>query len=198
MTKQCTDDLRMLDVRRMARDGRLTPGQSFSWSWSRNGTTTANISIRVHADSVSLEYRHQPYGGEWQSKNYPVRLARTACNLGGERVWWHCPAAGCGRRVALLYLGRAGIFACRHCYRLAYRSQSESAVDRAIRPADKLREKLGWEAGILNGSSGKPKGMHWATYERLTASYYRHADRALAAMGTQLGETKKRLSSHQF
>ena len=36
-----------------------------------------------------------------------------------------CPAAGCGRRVAILY--RGGIFACRHCYRLAYASSREDA-----------------------------------------------------------------------
>jgi hypothetical protein len=33
--------------------------------------------------------------------------------------------------------------------------------------ADKLRKRLGWEAGILNGDGGKPKGMHWKTYQRL-------------------------------
>jgi hypothetical protein len=24
---------------------------------------------------------------------------------------------------------------------------------------------MGWEAGILNGDGGKPKGMHWKTYQ---------------------------------
>ncbi len=27
-----------------------------------------------------------------------------------------------------------------------------------------------WEPGILNGHGGKPKGMHWRTYERLTSN----------------------------
>lgn len=30
---------------------------------------------------------------------------------GEERVWLLCPAHGCGRRVALLYIGGSGIFA---------------------------------------------------------------------------------------
>src|ERR1700730_635478 len=60
-----------------------------------------------------------------------------------------CPAAGCGRRVAILYGG--GIFACRRRYRLAYASSREEAGGRATRRADSLRARLGWEPGILNG-----------------------------------------------
>jgi hypothetical protein len=125
--------------------------------------------------------------------DYPVRLAHTACNLGGDRAWWLCPASSCGRRVALLYLGSAGIFACRHCYRLAYRSQRESDSERSYRPADKLRARLGWVPGILNESGSKSKGMHWKTYERLTNDYYNHVNRALAGMSARLGVTMARL-----
>jgi len=71
--------------------------------------------------------------------------------------------------VALLYGG--GIFACRHCYQLAYPSQRESGYDRMVRRANKLRAKLGWEPGCLNGSGGKSKGMHWSTFERLAARH---------------------------
>ena len=145
----------------------------------------ASINILADSGSVTLTYRQRPNGGEWQDKNYPVWLAHTACNLGGDRVWWQCPASDCGRRVALLYLGGAGIFACRHCYRLAYRSQRESETDRAYRPADKLRARLGWQAGILNPAGSKPKGMHWKTYERLTSAYHNEASRAMAGMSAK-------------
>ena len=30
---------------------------------------------------------------------------------------------------------------------------------------------MGWEAGILNGDGGKPKGMHWKTYQRLKSNH---------------------------
>ena len=33
--------------------------------------------------------------------------------------------------------------------------------------ADKIRRRLGWPAGIANPTGGKPKGMHWKTFDRL-------------------------------
>lgn len=113
--------------------------------------------MRSEADFVVLSYRRQPAGGEWRDEEYRVQIVRTACNLGGgSRLWFLCPAAGCGlraagcgRRVAILYGG--GIFACRHCHQLAYASAREDAGDRAARKADRLRERLDWEPGILNG-----------------------------------------------
>ena len=61
-----------------------------------------------------------------------------------------------------------GIFACRKCYRLAYPSQPEDTADRAIRRANRIRDRMGWPGGVLEGSGwGRPKGMHRRTYERL-------------------------------
>lgn len=117
--------------------------------------------------------------------NYPVRLAWTGCGFGGRRVWWRCPAVGCGRRVALLHGGR--VFACRQCNRLAYRSQREANDDRATRRADTIRRRLGWEPGILNGNGLKPKGMHWRTFERLQGQHAAHVNVALAGMAAKLG-----------
>jgi len=58
--------------------------------------------------------------------------------------------------------GGAWIFACRHCHQLAYFSSREDAGDRAARRrAERLRARLGWEPGILNGEGGKPKWMRW-------------------------------------
>lgn len=180
MGKSCTDDLWALDVRRLARDGLLQPGRSFAWSWMRNGTTVATINITPGSYSVTLDYRHKPHGGEWQDKSYPVRLAHSACNLGGQRSWWLCPVVGCGLRVALLYLGGSGIFACRHCYGLAYRSQQETAHYRTFRRADNLRARLGWVPGVAHPMGSKPKGMHWSTYSRLTANYQKQANQVFA------------------
>ena len=113
--KDITSDYKALDVRRLQRDGLLTPGRSFGWNWTRDGETVASIQVRAETDRVILNYRHKSGGSDWQPMDYPVRLAWTDCTLGGRRAWLLCPARGCGRRVALLYIGGSGIFACRHC-----------------------------------------------------------------------------------
>ena len=186
--KRTTTDMRALDVRKVQWDGLLRPGRSFGLSWTRGGETIASINIRVDTGGVTLDYRNRPNGGEWQAMNYPVRLAWTACHYGGQRAWWLCPAAGCGRRVAVLFGGP--VFACRHCQRLAYKSQRETPDDRCIRRADKLRDRLGWVAGIVHGAGDKPKGMHWRTFEGMQASHDAHVRRALAGMWAMLGKSR--------
>lgn len=184
-TAECTDDYRRLDIRRWQRDGYLTAGRAFGWQWSRHDEIVASIQVRMEADRVILNYRHRPSGGEWKSEEYPVRLDWTPCTYGGRRAWFLCPAVGCGRRVAVLYGG--GIFACRHCYRLAYPSQRETDDDRAARHADKIRARLEWEPGILNGAGGKPKGMRWKTFWRLSAQHNVLVNQSLAGMAQRFG-----------
>lgn len=152
----CTDDYRRLDVRRLQRDKLLMPGCRFSWQWTRDGEQIASINIVTESDRVILDYRHRRGGDEWKSERYPVRLEWTLCTYGGQRAWFICPAAHCGRRVAILYSG--AIFACRRCYRLAYPSQREGESDRMARRAEKIRAQLGWEPGILNGEGIKAEG----------------------------------------
>ncbi len=190
--KDTTDDCRALDVRFFQRDGVLVAGRSFTTSWMRNGKAIASIQVKVEVDRVILDYRHQSNGGEWESQNYPVRIEWTACNYGGSRAWFLCPAQGCGRRVAKLFLGSA-IFACRHCYRLAYACQRENVDDRATRRADKIRDRLAWEPGILNGHGSKPKGMHWRTYQRLTIKHDAHFGISLNIMQQRMRMIEARL-----
>jgi hypothetical protein len=71
----------------------------------------------------------------------------------------------CGHRVIKLY-GAGRLFACRHCYRLAYTSQNEGASDRWLRRANKVWQRLG-DPGIAAPLPPKPKGMWPRTYERL-------------------------------
>lgn len=189
--KDTTGEYRALDVRRWHRDGLLEPGRWFGWQWLRDGETVASIHVRVESDRVVLSYRHQRGGEEWKSEEYPVDLDRTSCTYGGARAWFRCPARGCGRRVAILYGG--AIFACRHCYRLAYPSQREARHDRAVRRADTIRRRLGWEPGILNGEGDKPKGMRWSTFERLTAEHDELVEVSLAEIAERLGLLRGRL-----
>ena len=184
-SKNTTEDCRSIDVRHLARKGLLTPGRAFSCQWSRNGEVIASIWVHTESDRVILNYRHRSGGGDWKDESLPVCLEWTPCTLGGQRPWFLCPARGCGRRVAILYGG--GIFACRHCYKLAYPSQRDAGYDRAARRADKIRKRLGWKQGVLNPKGWrKPKGMHWRTFERLNNEHDAFVAVSLAGMTTQL------------
>lgn len=190
---ECTEDYRSIDIRRWQRDGLLEPGRYFNWQWSCNGESVANINVIIEYEQIRLIYSCKSYGGEWEKLDYSVRLQTTSCHYGGVRYWFICPAGGCGRRVALLYGGR--IFACRHCYQLAYKSQRETLDDRAARSADKIRGKLNWERGILNPTGRKPKGMHWKTYYRLLAKHNEYSDRVLIGIAAKLGILNDRLTN---
>jgi hypothetical protein len=88
--------------------------------------------------------------------------------------------------VAVLYSGK--LFACRHCLNLGYQSQRESTTDRIARKAGKIRKKLGWQPGILNANGGKPKGMHWQTFEKLQSEHDALVSIALRGIAEKLGE----------
>jgi hypothetical protein len=90
-------------------------------------------------------------------------------------IWWErpwfvcsvsCNGAYCGRQVTRLY-GAGRLFACRHCYRLAYASQQESIHQRGLWKAQKIRMRLGGSASLADEFPEKPKAMHWRTYDRL-------------------------------
>jgi hypothetical protein len=189
--RKTTSDMHPLDIRRLQRAGVLKTGQLFSWQWTVCGKEVSSIQARTEVDRVILIYKNRSSNGEWHPMEYAVDLEWTACTLGGRRVWFRCPAQGCGRRVAVLFGG--SIFACRHCHKLAYQCQRETDDDRAIRRYNTIRRRLGWKPGFLNGYGGKPKGMHWRTFERLTAEHDAFVNASLVGMAQRLGLVTKRL-----
>lgn len=77
---------------------------------------------------------------------------------------------------------------------MAYPSQREKSGDRAARRADRIRDKMGWPGGILEGGDwGKPKGMHWRTYKRLCREHDALSDRALVGIMDHLNRLSGRL-----
>jgi hypothetical protein len=78
------------------------------------------------------------------------------CHYGNQRPYFRCPGVmngrHCGRRVGKLFLG-GKYFLCRHCYNVAYTSQSEPRYDRAL-------------PGTAHWIAPKPKGMWQRTYQR--------------------------------
>ncbi len=129
--------------------------------------------MQTTSDSIVLNYRHTCGGSDWRHMDYPVRLEWTDCTLGGQRAWMLCPTRDCARRVALLYIGNRGVFACRKCYHLAYASQRETVEDRAARRANRIGVRLGWDIGTFTSDRRKPKGMHWRTFNRLREAHDR-------------------------
>jgi hypothetical protein len=127
--RRCTDEYLRLDVRRLKREGLLEPGSVFALESPRDGETLASVEVPADGDRrLVLIQRHREGDGESKERCYAVRLKWTPCTYGGERVWFLCPSVGCGRRVAILYVGP--IFACRHCYRLIYRTQRQEDYER--------------------------------------------------------------------
>ena len=186
--KQDTSNSMPLDLRKITRKGLLVPGGSFSWQWLVNDRHVAGISIRVDFnDGMVLSYRVKSTSEVVEQR---VQTQTTPCHLGGKRYWFTCPQ--CSKRVAVLYApGR--YFACRHCGGLGYATQKEGAGDRASTSADKLRKRMGWEAGILNGDGCRPKGMHWVTYQRLKSKHDALVQVSLYDISRKLGFLHKLL-----
>jgi hypothetical protein len=182
--KRAVEDLLMVDIRRWQRECELNSKNSFSWQWTFRGGKKSSIDIQViDKAEIRFDYRTKSNEGEWEVKNYPVYLEWTQCNYGGERVWFKCPS--CYKRVAKLYGGT--LFLCRQCQRLAYTSQRETILDRTTRRVDKVRKKLEWEAGCLNGEGGKPKRMRWTTYFKLYEQHNKHMRNVLGAYRKRFG-----------
>jgi hypothetical protein len=159
-------------VRQWHREGRLNPGQRFSWSWRRGGEPAGNITVRVEPAAVVLSYRCSSGSGGGKSVQQRVPISLTACHLGGQRPWFVCSVYSnghhCGRRAAILYCA-GDLFACRRCYELSYASQHQAARHRRLEHARKIRMSLGGNADLLAPFPGRPKGMHRRTFQRLRA-----------------------------
>ena len=167
--RQKAEDCRSLDVNRLYREGCLRPGAAGRWVWWRGNKEVGRIAYHAEEARFVLNYRYRHYGDDWEDITEPVRIERVRCNFGGERPYFACPGVvggvRCGRRVAKLFAG-GRYFLCRHCYDIAYASQSEEMADRMLRRANRLRVELGGEPGMAYFIAPKPKGMWQRTYDR--------------------------------
>ena len=171
--KTNTGELKSIRIGYLSKHNMLASGFTGSLSWSCRGENLGSIGYACTGDEVQLSYTLTDSITQQQTKHaYSVQLSQSPCHFGGSRSWLVCPRVGCGRRVASLYLA-GGVFWCRHCHQLGYESQQVVQRDRHTLKADKIRDKLKWEAGILNGAGLKPKHMHRRTYWRLYAEHER-------------------------
>jgi hypothetical protein len=195
--KTTTGECHSVDVRYLHREGLLKPGRWFSLRWSRADRETGSIRCTVIGDQkpkrVILTYRHRSGpSGEREDVQEPVPLTWTACNFGGQRAWFVCPGAGCGRRVAVLY-GPGSYFLCRHCYDLVYESQRENGMYRALHKAQSIRERLGGSASMMKPFPERPKGMHHDTYWRLREEHDEGEMEQLEGMREWLDRLEKKV-----
>jgi hypothetical protein len=164
------EDCRSLDVNQLHREGCLRPGWAGIWQWTRDGERVAWIELRAELGRLHLTYRLRVGGGDWQDVAESVHIVRVACRYGGTRPYFECPGVvngrACGRRVSKLY-GHGRYFLCRHCCRLVYASQSEGELERALRRANTIKQRLGGEPGLAYSFPRRPRGMWRRTYERL-------------------------------
>jgi hypothetical protein len=162
------ENFEAIDVRELQRRNLLRPGL-----WSFLKLDDEIVIIKSQPAAIVLISSVLPDGAaEPKYLLQRVPIHRTKCHLGGERPWFNCIVSTdgklCGRRAAKLY--RVGhLFACQHCLGLAYASQQEIPVRRAIRRAQKIKMRLGGSDDPLEPLPQKPRGMHWRTYERLRA-----------------------------
>jgi hypothetical protein len=168
--KETTTDYRRFDIQSLNRGGWLRPGHSFISRWYFRGEERAAIRGWAEPDRITVSYRHQYPGKDWETLEYPIFLDRTNCHYGGSRAWFVCPGQGCGRRVGVLYAGR--LFLCRHCRQLAYESQREAPVFRALSRVQDMQARMGRENMCADdGLPPRKKGMHKKTYARLTRRF---------------------------
>ncbi len=156
-----------IDVRVLQRKGLFSIGYTTVLTWDICGKSVVRINASPLPNGVRLAFQRELNGAVWAQGQQQVEIEPTACTFGGRRYWFRCPIRTCAARVAKLYLSNHDRVACRRCSGLSYESQRESKNLRATRRADRIRERLGWGAGILNGHKFMPRGMHGRTFRRL-------------------------------
>ena len=159
----------MVDINQLREKGCLRPGWSSSCQWIV-GNEVASINLLAEADRLSLSFTLRVGDGKWEDMTEAIPIVHLPCRFGGSRPYFICPGPGdgtdCGRRITKLHLSHR-YFLCRHCNQLAYASQFEQPWQRALRRANKLKQRLGIDVEIGDPFPDKPKGMWKSTYGRL-------------------------------
>jgi len=143
--KNTVEGCRSIDVLEWHRLGHLQLPGWFSCAWASDSECVASIDVQAQRHFVALKYRSRSCNHNWSDPVQRIPIAWTTCRFGGERPWFVCPVTSegmyCGRSVNNLY-GAGRLFACRHCYQLAYASQREPAHLRGLK--NHKRSECGW------------------------------------------------------
>jgi hypothetical protein len=161
-----------IDVRRWSRLGKLWPMISFKERWTSGGQLVGSVSVVNEPNAIVLSFAYwEEEKGEWKNVSHRLQVVWSACALGGGRPWLQCPVQTCRKRIAVVYLGRSPLFACRKCQNLAYATQFECVGRRGIERARRIRTKLGGGPNLMDDFPVRPQGMHKRTYLRHQKAY---------------------------
>jgi hypothetical protein len=155
----------MLDVDQLAKKGCLQPGWFGTCQWT-DGSELFSINLRVEAEKLHLSYPVRVGDRERRDITDTIPIVHLPCRFGGSRAYFICPGprgTDCGRRITKLHLSNR-YFLCRHCSQLAYASQYEQPWQRAVRRANKLKQRLDMGVVLAEPLPEKPKGMWVRTY----------------------------------
>jgi hypothetical protein len=178
--KRVTSSFLCIDVAHLKKTGALSPGAHFTIVFAQGKGEIAG-----EAEDTSVWFSYAVWQDDhYKDEMYRVPLSYTPGQLGGERPWFLCPYINCDKRVKKLYIAHR--LGCRHCLNLSFQSKNESHSDRMARKADNIRAKLGWRLGILHPEEGKPKGMHWHTFNRLVQQYRQRRNKAIMSIADEL------------
>jgi hypothetical protein len=164
------DDTRQISIDQLAKSGlfRMRVETSTMIYWRRLADDAASSSLRVEANctnpkamTMTLRYR---VDGRDIAQTFP--LEAKPLPYGGYR--WYAICQLTRKRASRLYM-RGDNFMSRTATGLAYGSQYEAAHYRALRGAEKVREKLGGRVAVMMGFGfpDRPKGMWRKTYDRI-------------------------------
>jgi hypothetical protein len=145
-----------IDASVLRKTGKLEPGTSGVWSWSRGPSIVGAVNLAVNADAIDIEGYVATGSGivparqVIQIARVPARFANRPCGRGRSAVSTFLRCPGCGSRRRKLYIVAARC-RCRGCHRLGFAVETKSAADRAFHKAAKARGKLGAAPGPACG-----------------------------------------------
>lgn len=190
--RMTVEQMRVIDIHVMYRAGYLKPGE-YTWHWGADTRMSDQAKLTTTESQITLQYRYLSATG-WSEISEVIPLDWVPCPFGGKRPVLRClgkDGKPCGRASWRLH-ARDGLFRCRICYDLMHTCQREDRWERALRRAQKVREKYGMERNILYEKTQKPKGMHWTTYGKIMAKIQR--DEIIADAG-DIMKAERMLSS---
>lgn len=165
--------------------------QQGGWVWSDRDTGEKRSSIGYECNTLDKDNSYirlfYTITDTKEEIDYEVQLSRTTPHYGGTRFWFICPVTG--KRVTKLYRVpcNGNRFVSRYVFKLNYRSQMESDVDRAISKKWKIVHKTDGHTYPV-----RPKGMHQKTFERILNKYWRQEEECLSYMCQYIDDMKEK------